>query len=100
MEPPAGRRQKRNSVGKKKYFFFYLYIYIYKIIHFNFFFFVSKKKKFRTVANNFASCEFFFATPSIFVVQFCFDHNFFIRTLFWIILVSLEILESVESKYS
>ena len=31
--------------------------------------------------------------------QFCFAHNFFIRTPFWVILVSLEILESVESKY-
>ena len=31
---------------------------------------------------------------------FCFEHNFFIRTSFWIILVPLESLESVESKYS
>ena len=33
------------------------------------------------------------------VAPFCFDHNFFIRTPFWVILVMLEILESVESKY-
>ena len=31
---------------------------------------------------------------------FCFDHNFFIRTSFLVILVPLERLESVESKYS
>ena len=29
-----------------------------------------------------------------------FDHNFFIRIPFWVFLVPLEILESVESKYS
>ena len=31
---------------------------------------------------------------------FCFAHNVFIRTLFWVILVPLERLKSVESKYS
>ena len=51
-----------------------------------------KKKKFPQLRN--------FATSSSFITQFCFNHNFFIRTPFWVILVPLERLESVESKYS
>ena len=41
----------------------------------------------------------FFSAPLNFAAPFCFDHNFFIGTPFWVILVSLENLESVESKY-
>ena len=51
------------------------------------------KIKFRTVAKirNLRKC---------FTSQFCFDHNLFIRTPFWVILVPLESLESSESKSS
>ena len=53
-------------------------------------------RNFRTCLRNFrTSAKFSHST----IAPFCFAHNFFIRTLFWVILVSLESLESVESKY-
>ena len=59
-----------------------------KIIFILFYLFFKKKKN--------SQCEISqTAAPS-----FCFDHNFFIRTPFWVILVPLESSESVESKYS
>ena len=52
----------------------------------------------RTVLK-FAHCANFSACAKLLYFPFCFAHNFLIRTLFWVILVSLESLESVESKY-
>ena len=45
-----------------------------------------------------SACEFLQLRFSALLDSFC--HNFFIQTSFWVILVLLEILESVESKYS
>ena len=49
---------------------------------------ILKKKK------NLRTCEFSQPVSP----PFCFSHNFFIRTPFYVFLVPLEILESVESK--
>ena len=51
--------------------------------------------KFCTGANFLTGAKFSHSTAAL----FCFDHKFFIRTLIWVILVPLENLESVESKY-
>ena len=61
---------------------------------------ISHPTKFRTL-RNFAVRRLrkIFTAPSIFAAPFCFDHKIFIQTPFWVILVPLEILESVESKY-
>ena len=77
---------KRNSKVQVKKNLLYIDIYIYiskkKLVFEN----IKKKKK--------------IATPPLFAAQFGFDHNLFIRTPFWVFLVPLESLESVESKYS
>ena len=54
-----------------------------------------KFSNFALVQNFCTSANFSYSTET----PFCFDHNFFIPTPFWVILVSFEILESVESKY-
>ena len=68
--------------------YIYIYIYIYNCFYL---IFLLLKKKIRCAK---------FRNPSNIAAQFCFEHNFFIRTLFWVILIPLVRLESVESKYS
>ena len=51
-------------------------------------------RNFRIGANFRTNVKFSHSTAT----PFCFDHNFFIRTPFWAILVPLESLESIESK--
>ena len=53
-------------------------------------------RNFRTSANFRTGAKFSHSTAA----PFCFYHNFFIRTPFWVILILLESLESVKSKYS
>ena len=58
---------------------------------------LQKGAKFSHLLAKFGTrCEFSHLTAA----PFCFTHNFLIRTPFWVILVSLESLESVESKYN
>ena len=67
------------------YFYFIYYIYIKKTFLFFIYIYIEnnifQKIIIRAVAN-FRNLRFFFATPSIFVARFCFNHNFFIRTPF------------------
>ena len=71
-----------------------IYIYIYNLIFFSPIILFSQKKK----KKNRTGVKFFPAPPN-FAAPFCFDHNFFIRTSFLVILVPLEILKSVEYEY-
>ena len=64
--------------------------------------YISLKKKKISWPAKFCSLQIFvgiLAASQIFALLVSFYHNVFIRTLFWVILVSLESLESVESKY-
>ena len=54
--------------------------------------------EFRACAKIRALREFFYL-HEVACFSFCFAHNFLIQTPFWVILVSLESLESVEYKY-
>ena len=67
-----------------------------------------KEKKFAVFEKKYVACEIsqlfrifagVLAASQISVLLDSFYHNFFIRTLFWVIFVSLESLGSVESKY-
>ena len=79
------------------YFSCTVHVFVFCDIYINCFF--NSQNVFKIKNKKFARLRIF-ATSLQFCSQFCFDHNFFIRTLVWVILVPLESLESVESKYS